>query len=229
MNKVFRTSTGIAVVMLLAASQLFSQTTADLDEATRADLEAIRAATEKYTDVDVALADGYIQDPMNLCTLAPVEGLPAELGGMGIHYFRPDLLGITAVAPRVAGQGTHMDFLQPGVLIYQPDETGALKLVAVENLVFQGAWEAAGNTTPPEFHGHPYVHRIDDPATDVDDAHMFEPHYELHVWLYEPNPTGVFSPYNPGITCAHHDGPLTMDEGIAYMQAHAPEAGPAHP
>ena len=28
---------------------------------------------------------------------AEMMGKPAELGAMGIHYFRPDLLGVTAV------------------------------------------------------------------------------------------------------------------------------------
>jgi hypothetical protein len=203
-----------------AAGPLHAQDSGELDAATVAALAEVRAATEKYADVEVALADGYLRDPGDLCTLAPVEGLPAELGGMGIHFFRPDLLGLTGTAPRVTGQGTHTDFLQPSVLIYVPQETGAMKLVAVENLVFEGAWRAAGNTGAPEFHGYPYVHRVDDPATpEVDEAHMFEPHYELHVWLYEPNPSGMFSPYNPAVTCEHHDGPMTWAESMAAMQA----------
>lgn len=211
------------------AGPLRAQGSNELDPATVAALEEIRAATEKYADVEVALADGYIRDPGDLCVMAPAEGLPAELGGMGIHFFRPDLLGITATDPRVAGQGTHTDFLQPGVLLYVPDDTGALRLVAVENLVFEGAWRAAGNADPPAFHGYPYVHRIDDPATDVDEAHMFEPHYELHAWLYESNPAGMFTPYNPAIACEHHAGPKTMEESIEHMRAQAAEAGAAHP
>lgn len=198
------------------ASPLHAQDAEELDPETAAALVEVRAATEKYADVEVAVADGYLRDPGDLCVVAPVEGLPAELGGMGVHYFRPDLLGITATEPRVAGGGMHTDFLQPGVLIYVPDETGALKLVAVENLVFEGAWQAAGNTSPPEFHGYPYVHRIDDPATpDVDEAHLFEPHYELHVWLYDENPAGVFAQYNPRVTCDTYDGPKTMAEAMS--------------
>ena len=228
-----RIATILASILTVAsglASPLRAQGSDELDPATVAALEEIRAATEKYTDVEVALADGYIRDPGDLCVMAPAEGLPAELGGMGIHFFRPDLLGITATDPRVAGQGTHMDFLQPAVLIYVPDESGALKLVAVENLVFENAWRAAGNADPPEFHGYPYVHRVDDPATtDMDEAHMFEPHYELHAWLYESNPAGMFSPYNPAIVCDHHDGPKTMPEAIEHMRAQAGEAGAAHP
>ena len=79
-------------------------------------LEEIRTATNKYKDVNVALAEGYIADPMNICEMATMMGRLAEEGGMGIHYFRPDLLGITATEPRVDGVGTHTDFLQPASL-----------------------------------------------------------------------------------------------------------------
>ena len=41
----------------------------------------------------------------------------------------------------------------------------------------------------------------DDPATQVDEAHMFEPHYDRHVWVFRDNPNGVFAPFNPNVTC----------------------------
>ena len=43
----------------------------------------------------------------------------------------------------------------------------------------------------------------DDPATAIDEAHMFEPHYDLHVWLYRDNPSGMFAQFNPNVSCAH--------------------------
>lgn len=168
----------------------------------------MRAATERFRDVNVALAEGYIPDPMGFCDTAEMMGQPAELGVMGIHYFRPDLLGITGPPnPRVDGTGTHTDFLQPAVLIYEPQDDGSLELVAVENLTFVKAWEAAGNTNPPVFQGVPYDHMADDPTTELDEAHMFEPHFDRHVWLYRENPNGVFAQYNPNATCQHHEQP----------------------
>ncbi len=41
----------------------------------------------------------------------------------------------------------------------------------------------------------------DDPATKVDEAHMFEPHYDRHVWLYRKNSNGLFAQFNPTVTC----------------------------
>jgi hypothetical protein len=217
----FALRTGAAVAVALAsAASLRAQTMNDLDDATRAALEQVRAATEKYQDPEVALADGYLRDPMNLCTQAVDDDLPRQLGAMGVHFFRPDLLGITATQPRVNGNGTHMDFLQPSVLVYYPDETGALKLGAVENLVWEAAWKAAGNASPPEFHGYQYWHRIDNPSTTyADEAHLFEPHYELHVWLYAENPAGLFAQFNSAVSCDHHQGPKTLAEAMAQMAA----------
>ncbi|MGH7447004.1 MAG: hypothetical protein ACRELT_05570, partial [Longimicrobiales bacterium] len=136
------------------------------------DLDAVRAATERFRNVDVALAEGYIPDPSGMCATAEMEGRPAEEGAMGIHYFRPDLLGVAGPPnPRVDGTSTYTDFSQPAVLIYEPQMDGSLELVAVENLVFQKAWTESGNTSPPTFHTVAYESMVDDPATEVDEAH----------------------------------------------------------
>ncbi|MGH7466012.1 MAG: hypothetical protein ACREK1_12600, partial [Longimicrobiales bacterium] len=168
------------------------------------DLDAVRAATERFRNVDVALAEGYIPDPSGMCATAEMEGRPAEEGAMGIHYFRPDLLGVAGPPnPRVDGTSTYTDFSQPAVLIYEPQMDGSLELVAVENLVFQKAWTESGNTSPPTFHTVAYESMVDDPATEVDEAHGFAPHYDRHVWVFRENPNGVFAPFNPNVTCEH--------------------------
>jgi hypothetical protein len=168
-------------------------------------LAEVRAATERYRDVRVALAEGYIPDPEGMCHTAEMEGRRAKEGAMGIHYFRPDLLGITGPPnPRVSGTGTYTNFRSPAVLIYEPQADGSLELVAVENLVFIEAWERAGNHRPPSFHGVPYDRMEDDPATEADEAHGFEPHYDRHVWVFRENPEGVFASFNPNVSCKHH-------------------------
>ena len=163
----------------------------------------IKAASERFTDVNVALAEGYIRDPAGHCITAEMEGQPVEKGVMGIHYFRPDMLGIKATEPRVDGTGTHTDFLNPSVLVYEPQADGSLELVAVENLVFAKAWEAA-NDAPPSSYGLEWVAMIDNPETELDEAHGFEPHHELHAWVFRENPNGPFEPINPNATCEHH-------------------------
>lgn len=163
----------------------------------------IKAATARFADVNVALAEGYIPDPSGQCVSAKAEGLPAEWGAMGVHYMRPDVLGITATVPRVDGNGLNTGFLKPSILLYEPQADGSMKLVGVENLVFEKAWMAAGHDRGPVFLGRAWDHMADDPKTKGDEAHGFMPHYDQHVWFVH-NPAGQLMPFNPAITCAHH-------------------------
>jgi hypothetical protein len=168
-----------------------------------AELNAIRAAAERFKDINVALAEGYIDPEGGVCFTAADLGLPAEVGAMGIYYVRPELLGISATEPRVDGTGTHTDFLNPAILIYEPQADGSLELVAVENLVFKKAWDAQ-HSERPVLLGRSWDHMEDDPSTEVDEAHGFEPHYDQHVWVFRDNPAGPLEPFNPAVTCEHH-------------------------
>lgn len=209
----------IAAVLLLvvASAPLMAQTGAS-DTATSSEaserayapapgeptLEEMREAQRRFEDVEVALQEGYVQDPSGMCFTAEMEGGAADEGAMGIHYFRPDLLGLTSTEPPVTGTGTHTDFRRPAILLYEPQPDGRLELVAVENLVFEDAWKAAGHDEPPTFHGRAYDHMVDDPSTpDVHESHGFAPHFDQHVYLYRDNPLGTLEPFNPEVSCQH--------------------------
>jgi hypothetical protein len=98
-------------------------------------------------------------------------------GAMGIHWVNPDLIdGV-------------FDPLQPEAVIYMPDDKGKLRLVAVEYIVFP---DPAGPAEVPTF---------GDQVFDFNMAPLPEPNYTLHVWAFEPNPSGVFSQWNPNISC----------------------------
>jgi hypothetical protein len=196
------------MISLFAAAAALAMTAAPAPAAGEPDLASLRASTARFKDVNVALAEGYVAPPAGMCETAERMGLPAKLGGMGIHYFRPDLLQISGPPnPRVDGTGTHTDFSKPAILIYEPQADGSLALVAIENLVFEKAWKAAGHTAPPSFQGSQFDHMADDPATSTDEAHMFEPHYDKHVWLHRDNPNGMFAQFNPNVSCAHAPQP----------------------
>jgi hypothetical protein len=165
-------------------------------------IDGIRAATAKYTDVNVALAEGFFPAPPGDCTSAAAEGLPPEMGAMGIHYINPALLGLAPPgAGRVNGMGMNTDFTTPSILLYEPQPDGSLALVGVENLIFQAAWKDAGNSGPPMFGAQMWDTMADMAGTGGDEAHGFEPHFDLHVWTLRDNPTGMFSPFNPAVTC----------------------------
>lgn len=96
-------------------------------------------------------------------------------GGMGHHW-----LNTTLVDPV-------FDPLNPEVILYAPDKNGKLKLVAVEYIVINTGQGA------PTFDGQ---------AFDVGGSPPEQrPHWTLHVWIGEPNPSGLFAPFNPNVNC----------------------------
>lgn len=191
----------LAVAALAPASLASCQGATAAAEVAEPSLDQLRRAVDRFRDVNVALAEGYVQDAH--CVSAEMMGYPPGDGAMGIHLFHPGLLGITRLEPRVDGTGTHTDFTRPAILLYEPQADGSMELVGIENLVFRDAWHGAGHTAPPSFHGKVYDLMVNDPETDVDEAHEFEPHYDLHIWLFRENPRGTFTGFNPAVTCQH--------------------------
>jgi hypothetical protein len=96
------------------------------------------------------------------------------LGGMGYHWANFDLVDPV------------FDPLQPEVMLYETGPGGNLRLIAVEYIVIDV--------------GQPHPHFGDHPF-DVGGTPVPEPHYSLHVWLHKDNPAGLFTPFNPNVTC----------------------------
>jgi hypothetical protein len=188
---------GAAVALALTFSQPAIPAVGDPDFAT------VRAATARFQDVNVAIADGYVQDPMNRCDTAQMMGWSNGPRANGVHYFRPDLVGIkTPPSRRSTGSAAHTDVVKPDILVYEPREDGSLELVAVENLVVKWAWREKGKAGPPKLQGVLYEPMKDNPATKVDEAQMFEPRYDRRVWIFSDHPKGLFVPYDPNENCA---------------------------
>ena len=161
-------------------------------------LEEVLAATSRYQSVDAALADGYTRDPLDVCETAYYLGELEDLGTMGVHYLRQDLLGVNETATRLDVSGIHDDFRRPALLVYEPQPDSTLQLVAIANMVNARAWAAAGHSGPPSFGEVPFAYTPGDQTTG------YPAHYHLHMWLYRDNPSGMFAPYNPAVTCAYH-------------------------
>ena len=137
------------------------------------DLAAIRAATAAFHDLSTAQAAGY--------GLLPGCFEHAN-GGMGVHYVRGDLLGDGTVNP-----------LTPEALVYEPLPNGKFRLVAVEYVVIKDTWTGA---QPPELFGHQFSL---EPAPN--EFNVPVDFYELHIWLWQPNPSGMFYEWNPRVSC----------------------------
>ena len=96
------------------------------------------------------------------------------LGGMGYHWANPALV-----------DPVH-DPLKPEVVLYATGPDGELRLVALEYVVIN-----IGQPRP----------MFGDQLFDIGGTPIPVPHWSLHVWLYENNPSGIHASFNPNITC----------------------------
>lgn len=160
-----------------------------------AGLAEIRRVTARFHDYEKAIAAGYTAWSPN--PLAQGSTCPASAEGkMGYHLVNVPLRG--GAANPAAGDA-EIDLLEPEMLLYEKAPNGKLRLVGVEYIVFKAAWEAANGigAAPPEVLGVPLPassHTFPGGTGNID-------HYELHVWIWSPNPLGMFYPWNPEISC----------------------------
>lgn len=81
------------------------------------DLAALKAATEKYRDVNAALAAGYIPIRRGTASAPRPRACRPNWAEWESDDPNPALLKITASSPRVDGGSTHTDFLNPSILL----------------------------------------------------------------------------------------------------------------
>ena len=187
MNKFLRTLALSSV--LIASTAIPDVPRTQPDQA----LQELARQLEPFKSVAYAESQGFRR--RSACETHPT------LGAMGFHYTNARLLGITGlVNGRLNGTGTYTGVNPPPILLYAPDGRGGLKLVGIELLVFAAAWDAE-NKQPPKYRGREYNYMADNPATPHDEAHGFTPHYDLHIWLYEHNPSGLYAQWNPALSC----------------------------
>ena len=124
-----------------------------------------RTGTAEYRALHEARADGYnlLRDASGIaCIDNP------GVGGMGIHYVNGTLVGDARVDPAT-----------PEAVIYEPEPHSVRRLVAVEYIVFQSAWVAAGRTKPPSLFAHSFT------LQSSPNRYGLPPFYELHAWIWK--------------------------------------------
>ena len=145
-------------------------------------VEKVRAATARFRDINVALAEGFIQGTP--CVSGPMWG------AMGVHFVLPK---------RISGGVLNAD--EPEALIYEPISGGALRLVGVEFIVLASVWVTQHpNSGPPALDGH-LMNLVDAP-----NRYGLPAFYELHVWGWEDNPVGSFADWNTHVSCDKQTG-----------------------
>jgi hypothetical protein len=164
---------GLAAVPLLAAGIAVAA----------GGFDGAKPATARFHDLDKAIAAGYTFRLPELsgrtCIVQPGQG------AMGVHMVNTSLLDAT------------LDSTAPEALVYEPRNNGTLKLVALEYVVFKGAWEAAHGVgaPPPSMFGRTFD------FTGEPNRYGLPAFYALHAWIWKPNPSGLLSPWNPRVEC----------------------------
>ena len=139
------------------------------------DLQAAKAATARYHSIGQAERDGYVLG--SPCTSSPA-------GGMGFHYENHELMADPALDPT-----------QPEILLYAPGPSGRLQLVGIEYWKADADQNPATSSDRPTLFGQPF-------NGPMPGHHPGMPvHYDLHVWLWQDNPAGMFAPFNPTVSC----------------------------
>jgi hypothetical protein len=165
----------ITVTVLVAAGIAWAQSGGSL--------EGSKPATARFHDPADANAAGYTVTVVDLAGHECID--QAGAGGMGVHLLNPALLD------------AEIDATQPEALVYEPAEDGRLKLAALEYIVFEQAWKDANgaDAAAPSLFGEPFL------LTPAPNRYGIPAFYALHSWIWKPNPTGLFEPWNPRVTC----------------------------
>lgn len=143
-------------------------------------LARVRRATVQYHDLSAARAKGYALFT-DAAGIACIANPPA--GAMGVHYVNGNLVA-----------GGKIDPLKPQALVYEPSEHGQLRLVAVEYIAFQQAWDAT-HESPPTLFGQGFM------LTTAPNRYGLPAFYSLHAWIWKSNPSGMFAMWNPAVHC----------------------------
>ncbi|HEX5823709.1 MAG TPA: hypothetical protein VFY18_04540 [Candidatus Limnocylindrales bacterium] len=151
------------------------------------DLTAAKAATGRFHSLAAAGSAGYGRPdapaPLHECISHGADG------AMGFHYIKGSLLDTT------------LDPTKPEALVYAPDADGKLHLAALEFVTFQAAWNADHPGEMPMLFGQEFMPVNAVPGSDLT-VYAIPPFYMLHVWIWNDNPSGLFNPWNPSVSCA---------------------------
>jgi hypothetical protein len=173
---------GLAALSLIALTSV-ALASSDSSKPAATLVETVRQETARFQDVTAAEAAGY--GLFHGCVSGPQEG------AMGIHFVNGGLVG-----------DGELDALHPEALLYET-RNGNLRLVGVEYVVIAEAWDA-NHQAPPMLMGQLFNY-VGGP-----NRYRIPAFYELHVWAWKSNPSGVFADWNPRVSCEEYGGDAAM-------------------
>lgn len=146
-------------------------------------LDPVRDATVRYHNINVAKKQGFAELKLFGTNTSCIAN--GAKGAMGIHM----------VNSRRVGDG-RLRATEPEALLYERRSNGTYRLTGVEYIRPIGSEAPASGTAAPTLLGQ---------KMNVTDAEAFfgSPTYlyTLHVWVWKPNPGGLFSSWNRQVSC----------------------------
>lgn len=176
---------GLALVMTASSNVI-----APIAGASNGPWQGVKAATARFNSFEQAERAGYSieHEP---CVSSPD-------GTMGIHAVN-----------HFSASDQSIDPYSPEIMLYVPKDNGRLELVGVE--YFQVALISTPSGPAPWFGTVPpadgfitatptiFGQSFDGPMPGHNPSMPW--HYDVHVWLWEQNPSGLFAPFNPELSC----------------------------
>jgi hypothetical protein len=179
----------LALVAVLLACEDHQGTLAPDTEAARAapaaslasaasQIAKLRRLVAPFHDFQKASDAGW-STPITPCLKSGDLPSTPGVGAMGLHY------GNLAFIQ----DGGVVNLLQPELLLYEPEKNGKLRFVGVEYIVPFADHPASA--APPTLLGQAFAQV---PEFGV---------WGLHIYVGRHNPSGVYAPWNPKVSCAN--------------------------
>jgi hypothetical protein len=188
MRRTVQLLAGIAILGGCRGEQIPTETTANFEAPVAAsqsfgadvnkDLATLRQATASFQQFEKA------NDAKWSVAITPCMTDPGGAGGMGFHYGNVGLIDGSVSVDK------------PELLLYEPEQNGRLRLVAVEYIIPYTFHSRSA--APPVLFGQQFK------QNDVFQL------WGLHAWVWKENPSGMFANWNPNVTCVHTSAVMSM-------------------
>ena len=185
---------GAVIVAAAACSTGPERPTASLDVAASAAKATSAAAAHNHAGPTVAVTPGHYRVAEQVkAKLAAFEDIAAaraagysvqypagcaatDAGAQGFHYLNESLVD------------NHVEVMRPELVMYEPQADGSMELVGVDYVIPFDQWKSP---EAPKLLGVP-MNRNEPLGV-----------WALHIWAQRSNPSGLFAPWNPTVSCQH--------------------------
>ena len=138
----------------------------------------LRQLVAPFHNFDKAVAAGWSAQITPCLVAADLPSQPGA-GAMGFHYGKLAFIQ----------DGGVVNLTQPELLLYEPGKNGQLRFVGVEYIV--PFTDHPASAAPPTLLGQSF--------SQVPEFGV----WGLHIWVGRHNPSGIYAPWNPKVSCAN--------------------------